>query len=161
MTLKVIDRFTTRDGKWEVDDRPFGLTKEAFDKYISWNIPGKGGAAHLFVYAPVSSEIRFYTSDGKNLEYRYITGQGWCDFPMFDSSAFWGKDNGPWSVSVNDVEVARGLGLPEGYHVSTFLIVDDVDEGSQPTPTPTPGGTVSHIQVIVDDVMVFDNWSDK
>jgi len=155
MTLKVIDRFTTRDGRWEVDPRPYGLTKEALDKYGWWNIPGKGGAAHIFVYAPVGSQIMFYTSDGKNSERKTVDSSGWCNFNLWASSAFWGENNGPWNVAINGVDVARGLGLPEGLHVSTFLIVGLADDFG----TPTPPRPVSHIQVIVDDVMVFDNWS--
>lgn len=160
MTLKVIDQFTVRSGKWEIDPRPYGLTKEAFEKYSSWAIPGGGGDHHIFVHSVAGDFVEFFNSDGLHDE-DTCDEYGWCNFPMFGGSEYWPPSEGPWIIKVNGVEVARGLGLPEGYHVSTFLIVDDVDEGSHPTPIPAPGEIVSHIQVIVDGVMVFDNWSDK
>lgn len=156
MALKVVDRFTVRDGLWEVDPRTYGLTKDKLFQYDGWNIPGKGGASHIFVNAKPGSIATFYTTDGKQNPLPIVVdGSGWCNFNLWASSAYWGDNNGPWAVSVNGVEVARGLGLPDGLHVSTFLIVKDVDEGSQPAPAPVE--SVSHIQVIVDGVMVFDN----
>lgn len=41
---KVVDRFTVRDGRWEVDPRPYGLTASKLYQYGGHNIPGKGGA---------------------------------------------------------------------------------------------------------------------
>lgn len=157
MTLKVIDRFTTRDGKWEIDNRPYGMTKEALDKYGLVDIPGKGGAAHIFVKTTPFTEVNFYTDDPSTPqnEFRMTDANGWANFPMWKSSGYWPPNVGPWYVRINGVVVAEGLGMPEGLHVSTFLIVGEVDEGSH-TGADKP---VSHIQVIVDDVMVFDNWS--
>lgn len=152
MTLKVVDRFTTRDGKWDVDPRPYGLTKDKLYQYNGWNIPGKGGAAHIFVKAPVGSEVVFFTRDGRHVEPKTVDSSGWCNFNLWASSAFWGENGGPWNVRVNGVEVATGLGLPEGLHVSTFLIVEDVDSGSQPKtimPTPMPG---HYTRVVVQDM---------
>lgn len=168
MVLKVIDRFTTRDGRWEVDDRPYGVTKEIFEKYGSVDIPGKGGASHIFVKVLPRSAVVFYTSDFKNRETKIADDSGWVNFNLWKSSAFWPPNEGPWMVDVGNVNVARGLGLPEGLHVSTFLIVGDVDEGSHPSPPSEK--PVSHIQVIaqtmvdnviVDSVLVFDNWRAK
>jgi hypothetical protein len=164
MALKVIDRFTTRDGKWEVDNRPYGLTKEALDKYGSLDIPGKGGASHIFVKAKPGDIVHFNTSDDKNRNSVITDGKGWANFPMWKTSAHWPPNVGPWKVDVGNVNVASGLGLPEGLHVSTFLIVEDedVDEGSQPEPPIlVPGETQDRIQVIVNGVMVFDNWSEQ
>jgi hypothetical protein len=134
MALKVIDRFTTRDGKWEVDNRPYGLTKEVLDKYGSLDIPGKGGAAHLFVKAKPGDTVRFNTGDNENPNAFLVGESGWVNFNLWKSSAYWPPNVGPWILWVNNIEVARGLGLPEGLHVSTFLIVEDVEEGSHPTP---------------------------
>lgn len=156
MALKVVDRFTTRDGLWEVDTRPYGLTKEALEKYSSLDIPGKGAASHIFVKTKPGDAVHFVTDDEQHYQRVFADSAGWANFPMWKSAAYWPPNVGPWRVHVGDVEVARGLGLPEGLHVSTFLIVEDVDEGSQ---TPPPSGKpVSHIQVIVDGQMVFDNW---
>lgn len=156
MALKVIDRFTTRDGLWEVDPRPYGLTKEALKKYGGWDIPGKGGASHIFVKTTPFTEVNFYTDDPTTpqSEYRMTNANGWTEFAMWKSAAYWPPNLGPWNVRCNGIVIARGEGLPEGLHVSTFLIVEDTD-----TVPVTPDKPVSHIQVIVDDVMVFDNWS--
>jgi hypothetical protein len=154
MALKVVDRFTTRDGLWEVDPRPYGLTKEDLEEYGSWDIPGMGAAAHLFVKAKPGDTVRFNTVDGNNPNAFLVGESGWINFPIFASSAFWGVDGGPWIAWVNNVEVARGLGLPDGLHVSTFLIVEDVDSGSQPEP-PTTGEWVEYVmRTKVDDIYV-------
>lgn len=158
MTLQVVDRFTTRDGLWEVDPRPYGITKEMLDKYGGLDIPGKGGAAHIFVNAPANSMVKFYTTDGNNINTKIVDDSGWCNFNLWASSAYWGENKGPWIVNVSGVEVAEGLGLPEGYHVSTFLIVEDVKEGSQPDTPSTPPVGVSHIQVLVNGVVKSEFW---
>lgn len=160
MALKVIDRFTTRDGIWDAEGRRYGITVEALVKYGHWDIPGKGGASHIFVHYKPGSQVHFRT-EGNNsvIADRTTDNSGWCNLPLFESSAFWGDDNGPWIVEINGIEVARGLGLPEGYHVSTFLIVDDVVNFVDSHDRREKAA--NHIQVIVDDVMVFDNWRDK
>lgn len=151
--LKVIDRFTTRDGIWDAEGRRYGITVEALVKYGHWDIPGKGGASHIFVHYKPGSQVHFRTEGNNSVTaYRTTDNSGWCNLPLFESSAFWGENNGPWIVEINGIEVARGLGLPEGYHVSTFLIVGDVEEGSQyPSQLPTipdlPYG--NYVQMII------------
>jgi hypothetical protein len=134
MTLKVIDRFTTRDGRWEVDERPYGLTKEMYDKYKDWNIPGRGGAQHIFVYryddelfVLGNDAVEFFTPDGKNSETRWTDSTGWCNFPVFGDG---------WSVRVNGVVIAENLGLPNGLHVSTFLVTRWVNDSTVPDEDP-------------------------
>lgn len=154
MTLKVVDRFTTQNGSWDVDpSKPYGIDQEHRDRY-EWGrlIPGSGGDHHIFVKSDIGNFVVFGTTDRKNYRTFHVPTSGWLNFPIF---------GGYWNVWVNDVLVAENITLPNGEHVSTFLIVDDVDEGSQPTPIPASVEAVSHIQVIVDDVMVFDNWRDK
>jgi hypothetical protein len=147
--LKVVDRFTTRDGSWEPSNLPFSITQIAAEKYKG--IPGAGGAAHIFVKAPVGSVVDFYTTDGKLSNLKIVDASGWCNFNLWASSAFWGKDNGPWAVSVNGTEVARGLGLPEGLHVSTFLVVEDVGPGVKPVEP----GTADKYQLFKNGVEFF------
>lgn len=145
MTPKVIDRFTVRDGLWEIDPRPYGLTAAKLYQYGGQDIPGKGGASHIFVKAKPGDMVRFNTSDGNNPNAFVVGESGWVNMNLWKSSAYWPPSPGPWCVSVNGIEVARGLGLPEGLHVSTFLIVEDVDSGSQPPST--PGG--NYIEVVI------------
>jgi hypothetical protein len=149
MTLKVIDRFTTRDGRWEVDSRPYGLTKAQLDKYGAWDIPGEGGAAHIFVKAEPFASVRFFTLDANTPQSVNVTADslGWANYGMWKSSAYWPPNVGPWHVEVNGTVVATGLGLPEGLHVSTFLIVEDSDEPPDDGPEPIEGARI--IQVVV------------
>lgn len=128
--LKVVDRFTTRDGKWEVDPRPYGLTKEAYEKYKDEDIPGKGGAAHIFVKVKPHQQVHFYTEHptSPQSETKFADETGWVNFNLWTSSAYWPPAVGPWRVSAHDFYVAGGLGLPEGLHVSTFIVTEDVDD---------------------------------
>lgn len=153
--LKVIDSFTTRDGVWEVDTRPYGLTKDKLEKYGGEDIPGKGGASHIFVKVKPKNMVRFYTKDATTpqSEVKIVDASGWVNFNLWKSSAYWPPNVGPWFVDVDGVEVASGLGLPEGLHVSTFLDVDE-DNGVAIPDAPTPGR--DKIQVIVNGVVVWE-----
>jgi hypothetical protein len=154
MTLKVVSRFTTQDGEWYSSQKPYSITEAELAAYGDEEIPGMGGANHIFVKSKSGDYIVFDTSDGKNHTINYAPPSGWINFPLFHSSAYVPArgEQGPWIVWVNNVEVARGLGLPDGLHVSTFLIVEDVDSGSQPQP-PTTGEWVEYVmRTKVDDI---------
>jgi len=127
--LKIVERFTTRDGEWVPSDKKYSISHEFISRYWA-EVEAKGAASHLFVRADGGRAVRFYTKDGKNdLPPIYPPiGGGWVNFPMWKTSAYWPPNEGPWCVSVDGVEVATGLGLPEGFHVSTFLVVEDVSE---------------------------------
>jgi hypothetical protein len=124
MALKVVDRFTTQHGSWDVNpSKPYGIDQAHRDKYEAGRlIPGAGADHHIFVHAPFANIVHFST-DGM----RFFAGElkgGWWNFPMFN-----GKH-----------EIARDITLPGGEHVSTFLVVEDVagdavDVGSHPTPS--------------------------
>ena len=151
MTLKVVDRFTTQDGEWYVSNKPYSITAKAINKYGS-QASQLGGASHIYVrYKPLVPVV-FHTKDNnpENIKAVDCDGSGWANFPMWKSAAYWGNEgDGPWNVVINRQVVAEGLGLPEGFHVSTFLIVDDVDDsGSQPD-TPVPPSDRQVIQVVI------------
>lgn len=151
MTLKVVDRFTTQHGSWDVNPaKPYGIDQAHRDKYEAGRlINGAGGDHHIFIKAPFDSEILFITNDGQN-EFRTPGQHDWINFPIFADSI--------WNVYVDGELIAFDITLPGNEHVSTFLIVENIDEGSQPEQPTIPTGTVSHIQVLVDGVMIFDNW---
>jgi len=161
MALKVVDRFTTQHGSWDVNPaKPFGIDQAHRDKYEAGkNIPGAGADHHIMVYAPFAHIVKF-SSDGNEWFLGAVKGE-WWNFAIF-KEAFYDPDKneaGPWRVEIDGVEIARGIGLPKGEHVSTFLVVEDIDEGSQPdTPDTPPGGTVSHIQVLVNGVVKSEFW---
>lgn len=134
--LKVIDRFTTKNGSWEPNSEPFSITAIAAAKYGDY--PGKGGANHIHVKAPIGLDVQFDTEDRKNYVFYKVPESGWINHPMAHSSSYVPArgERGPWIVWVNGTEVARGIGLPDGLHVATFLIVKDVegDNGAPVTP---------------------------
>lgn len=159
MTLKLVDRFTTQDGNWEWNgSKPYGIQTGAIGVYGNEPIPGKGGANHIFVKAPAGVPIEFNTTDGQNHALRYVDASGWVNFPMFHSSSYVpGRgEQGPWNVFANGRLIAGGIGLPDGLHVSTFLVVADVPDVVSPEPLPD-----DHVQVLVNGEVVFDNWSNS
>ena len=160
MALKVIDRFTTRDGSWTANNETFSITSIAEEKYQ--DCPFKGAATHIIIKAPSGTRVTCQTSDQKNAT-MFVVGQpNWINFPMFHSSAYnpGRGEKGPWEVWANGTLIADDIGLPYSWHVSTFLIVEDVAVSPTPPPiSPPTNKPVSHIQILVDEVMVFDNWS--
>lgn len=128
MTLVITHTFFTRDGHWyEEPGVPFTITQPDMQKYGA-EIEAKGAGTHLFVRAWPGALVHFFIKDGNgNIEHeaKYTCDKhGWCNHAIAGSSAFWGIDNGPWGFSVDgEVVKTRGLGLPEGYHVSTFTVV--------------------------------------
>lgn len=151
MTLKLVDRFTTQHGSWDVNPaKRFGIDQAHRDKYEADRlIEGAGGDHHIFIKAPFRSLIVFKTTDGQN-EFHTPGLLGWINFPIFAGSN--------WDVYVNNELVASNITLPDGEHVSTFLVVEDVESGSQPDTPSTPPATVSHIQVLVNGVVKSEFW---
>jgi hypothetical protein len=161
MTLKVTDRWTTQNGSWDVNPaKPFGIDQAHRDKYEAGkNIPGAGADHHIMVYAPFAHIVEF--SSDSDVWYPGAVKDGWWNFPIF-KDAFYDPDKnevGTWHVRIEYEKLAtEGIGLPKGEHVSTFLVVEDVDSGSQPDTPSTPPSTVSHIQVLVNGVVKSEFW---
>lgn len=134
--MKVIDRFTTQDGLWDVDaSKKLGIDQAHRDKYA--DNPAKGAANHIHVKAAPGTVIKFNTSDGKN-PVEFMTGpSGWVNLGITHDASY-NPDTGavgPWGVWANGEQVASGIGLPYGWHVATFLVLGD---GDAPTPTLPP-----------------------
>jgi hypothetical protein len=156
--LKVIDRFTTLDGSWEPNNKPFSITPTAAAKYSS--IPGKGAAHHIFVRVPQDAGVvEFNTEDGKNPSGPLVPDSSrWVNFPMFGSSAFNPvRDNGgPWHVWIDGERVTKsgeGMGLPYGWHVSTFLVVED----AEPDVQVPPEGSAARFTLYRNGALVYDS----
>lgn len=130
--LKVTDRFTTRDGEWFVSGKPNGITKEELEKYGGEDIPGKGAAHHIFVRVPADAfVVEFNTADGKNPAIYHkpgpLAGVAWINHPIFQGYNPDAGEVGPWLVRIDGEKVAEGIGLPYGWHVSTFLVVEEAN----------------------------------
>jgi hypothetical protein len=126
--LKLIDRWTTQHGSWDVNPQnKYGIDQAHRDKYLAGrDIPGSGGDHHIFVKAKPGSTVSFRTADGRNVE-GTVRLDSWINLPIYD---------GGWEVWVNGERAATDIGFPGGEHVSTFLVVDE-DEQLQPVPQPT------------------------
>jgi hypothetical protein len=155
--MVVIDRWTTQFGSWDVDiSHEFGIDLIHEQKYRNEDIPGKGADHHILVKASPGDTVRFNTAGGENPSAFLVGDTRWVNFPMFASSAYNPDrgERGPWEVYVNNIRVADGIGLPGGLHVSTFLVVDEDNLGSGPTP---PVQDKDKIQLIVNGVTVWSN----
>lgn len=134
--MRLVDRFTTHDGSWEPNGQPYSITAEAARDYA--DCPFKGAANHIIVKAPAGTRITCQTDDLKNAT-NFVVGQpDWINFPLYHSSAY-NPDSGargPWQVWANGALVADGIGLPYGWHVSTFLVLSEY--GETPVLAPAP-----------------------
>jgi hypothetical protein len=150
--LKVVDRFTTRDGSWEPNNLPFSITPIAAEKYKG--IPGAGAAHHIFVKVPVEAGIvEFNTLDRKNKNEVFVPGirERWATFPIFQAYDPVTSE-GAWHVWIDGERVTEeGIGLPYGWHVSTFLVVEDVEVKVPDLPTDKDRWTLYRNGVLVFD----------
>lgn len=142
MTIRLIDQFTTRDGSWEPSSLPYSIPPNYSLMYGGGNIPGKGAANHIMVKARPGDRVAFNTADGTNPALYMAESTGWVNHPMMHSSAYVPArgESGPWVVWVNGEKIAEGIGLPDGLHVSTWLITGEgepvLTEPSTPQPNP-------------------------
>jgi hypothetical protein len=156
--LKVVDQFTTRDGEWYPSNKPYSITKEAAEKYAHL---ATGAAHHIFVVPPMGSKtVEFNTLDGRNPIKMDAAGQDGNPYRLVGTPIFQAYDpvkgDGMWHVWVDGQRVTKdgeGIGLPHGWHVSTFLVVEDVPVPSEP---PTIPGR-DRVQVYINGVLRFDS----
>lgn len=154
--LKVIDRFTTLDGSWEPNNKPFSITPIA-TKYAG-QIPGAGAAHHIFVRAPKGSlVVEFNTEDGLNPSGPLSPdASGWVNFPIFQAYNPDKGEAGPWHVWIDGERVTKpseGMGLPYGWHVSTFLVVED----AEPDVQVPPEGSAARFTLYRNGALVYDS----
>jgi hypothetical protein len=152
--LKVVDSWTTQDGEWFASSKPYSIDVEHVGLHN--DIPGKGAAHHIFVRVPMGAEVlEFNTEDGQN-KTEWLISQGnnnrWYSFPIFQSYDPT-TQQGAWLVRIDGEKVAEGIGLPHGWHVSHFLIVEDV---KPEVPVPEPG-TVDKYQLFKNGVEVWSS----
>lgn len=137
--MRLVDSFTTRDGSWEPNGQPYSIPPIAVTRYGNDDIPGKGSANHIMVRTTPGAEVYVNTTDGLNPVVYIADASGWVNHPMAHSSAYVPArgEQGPWLVWVNGMEIARGVGLPDGLHVATWLITAESEPPSLP-PGPQP-----------------------
>lgn len=139
---RVVDRWQTQNGTWDVNPEfPYGIDQAHSDFYKKGSeIPGAGGQNHIFVKARRGMRVGFRSDPGGTSVVYTVPETGWVNHPMFGpGSVYYPKEGqrGPWIVSIDGIDIMDGIGLPEGHHVSTFLVAGN---DRSPTPVPTPGG---------------------
>lgn len=136
----VKDVFTTQDGKWDVGQTPppYGIEQWARDAYLKpLGAPDyfddAGAATHLFgaVVGLDGQLIRHHPmhwwNQDKTIHYDTPTKDksGWANMFMNGDSAFWPDQGqtGTWSWAPEGaIEQIAGGGLPNKWHVATFVV---------------------------------------
>jgi hypothetical protein len=147
---KVTKRFNSRDGKLEIDSREYGITQEGLDE-IGDAKPHLGGATHIFVktVGGPSNKINFFTRDNGISQDVEEKNHGWAEWFMQGGGSTYKPhlgESGWWNVRVADApsEIAADIGLPDSWHISTFIVFEwDADEtGELPEVPDEEGPTV-------------------
>jgi hypothetical protein len=138
---KVKDQFTTRDGSWTPNGELYSITPEMAARYGA-DANSLGGATNIYVKLEggPGGEVRFFTNGGL-VEKHPPQSNGWAHTTMFNPGSGYNPNNnvGPWSVMADEApsEIVSGIGLPFGWHISTFVVFqwdDDEENGETPGP---------------------------
>jgi len=132
---KLTERFTSRDGRMEVDPRQYGMTQHGLD-VVGDKKSQLGGATQIFVRVDggPTKVVHYFTRDNKfNFLRDPKPESGWSVWDMTHDNAGYNPDRGEvgwWNAKVDgaDSEVADNIGLPYSWHVSTFLVFTWTDE---------------------------------
>lgn len=138
IVYRVRDIFTTRDGSWDVSNKPGSVPQWARDAYLKppshpqYN--DDGGADHHLFGAVAQGDnlqphgaIRYWTFDdnGNQTEQR-VKLHGWANIVMWSSASFVPErgERGPWAWAPKDVnaDIVVGGGMPANQHVSFFVV---------------------------------------
>lgn len=154
---RVRDIFTTRDGSWEVQGVPGGITQWARDTYLKgFNAPDyfddAGGDHHMFggVYNEVNRNMEnnavvhywTWTDDGNHVDMPVKVKSGWANVLMFNKFDHTKGVQGAWAWKIkSDIpsDIVRGGGMPGmGWHVSFFASFFLATEGIVVPPVDPP-----------------------
>lgn len=135
------EMFTSRDGNLDPngDPREYGITKEMMDKYgaeltgVGVSEP-KGCAVCIYIKlegGPATKAFAFTTAG--HTENPPLEADRWAHITMHGSGSSYDPANnvGPWSVHAHEYpsEVVGGIGLPHGWHITTFVVFEWVEDG--------------------------------
>lgn len=154
-SFDIKDIFTTQDGSWEPDGRPYSVPQWARDSYLTKDFDDAGAAHHLLTRfedeygAPIHAYISYQAGSGP-VELVETKPSGWANMPMFNSFSPERGEVGPWRAFANEIiHGFNGTGLPNNLHVSTFVVWQRVN-----TPVP-PDDQPNEAYVLGDNVHVF------
>lgn len=153
------DRWTTMHGQWEVSDGQWSIDQRHLDQWGNEPIEGKGCANCIFVKLEGGPEdtVHFETTGGY-IEEHPVDANRWAHATMYNPGSGYNatRSKGPWFVRAQEnSEIVDDIGMPNGEHVSHFVVLEWEDEepapGPDPVPEPTPEPTpeADTIQVAV------------
>lgn len=149
------EMFTSRDGNLDPngDPREYGISKEMMDKYgdeltgVGISEP-KGCATCIYIKLEggLAEKVFAFTTAG-HTETPALEPDRWAHITMANPGSGYNPENnvGPWSVHADKFpsEVVGGIGLPKGWHVTTFVVFEWVEGELPPVdpeePTPPEG----------------------
>ena len=135
IVYRIKDIFTTRDGSWDVSNKPGSIEQWARDEYLTAQFDDAGADRHIFgrinhaigTFDPTGS-IRYWTynDEGNDSIQAVKPHSGWGNIVMYSSSSFVPArgERGPWAwrPSVVHADEVRGAGMPQNWHVSWFAV---------------------------------------
>lgn len=164
---RVRDIFTTRDGSWDVSNKPGSVPQWARDTYLK---PGNhpqynddGGADHHLFGAVAQGDrlqpygaIHYWThaDNGNHIDQR-VKLHGWGNIVMWGSSSFVPErgERGPWAWTPKglNADIVIGGGMPKNEHVSFWavwepFVVPDVVTPPDPIDPPTGGDELAQLR---------------
>lgn len=154
---RVKDIWTTRDGSWDVSDKPGSLPQWARDEYLRKEFDDAGADHHIFGRVlGETAEIHYWThaDDGNHVTMQAKPQSGWANVTMWASSAYVPDrgERGPWAWVPNVAygDIVMGAGMPAKQHVSWFAtwVKETYQGGIVIPPDPIEPPTGDHEQRI-------------
>jgi hypothetical protein len=136
--------FTTINGHWEIEDNVFSLPLWAF-AYATPLFLERGAATHILVRvekadgSPLVETVIFRNGNLTNALNTGDKPSGWQNQPIYNNKYDPDSgEHGAWSVQLPGADFGiEGVGLPYGWHVSTFIVYRLSVANQPPVVTPT------------------------
>lgn len=175
---KLKRRWTTRDGNLVPNGQEYSITTDILREYGNQLPPDKGCATCILVRLEggPATEVFFETTGGHH-ETHSIDSLGWAHTTMYNPGSGYNPNvppgtKGPWSVQASGApsEIVDDIGLPFGWHVSHWVVLKWVEDGTgggpDPIEPPDSGGEETmplvqvfvqgkHVQLVVDGVVKY------
>lgn len=145
---RVKDIFTTRDGSWDVSNKPGSLPQWARDTYLKpmthpQYFDDAGADHHLFGAVLEDGNLRpwgtihYYTHTDNQNHYDVVYFHGWANNVNFASYSPERGERGPWAwypKNGGKADIVKGGGMPNNVHISWFVVWEKVTLAGPVTP---------------------------
>lgn len=155
------DRWTTRDGVWEANGELYSIDQVHLDRWKDEPIEGRGCATCIFVKLEGGPEdtVHFETNGGY-IEEHPVDATRWAHATMYNPGSGYNatRAKGPWTVRAQEnSEIVDDIGLPNGWHVAHFVVLeweeDEPAPGPDPVPEPTPDADTIQVAVKIGEAI--------